>query len=390
MGETSSRPLEDIRVLELGELIAGPFIGTLLAEFGAEVIKIERPGCGDVLRQFGPLVNGSSIFWQANSRGKKSAVLDLGQPEGISVLKDLVRLSDVMTVSLRPGALEAQGLDEAALKELNPGLVIVHISAFGRIGPHSTRPGYDPIAQGFSGLSNLTGARDGPPMRAGGAIPICDFMTGLLGAYGVVLALIDRFRRGTKEGQVIDVALYDMAFRMIGPLVTLNDLTGHALERNGNHSLGGAPTGHFRTSDGAWVCVSVQNDQQFARCAQLVGRPDWRTDGRFRSLSDRTLNRDAIDLVVSSWIAERTRDEVIVEFEREGLGIGPINTIPDIAADPHMAARGLFLVDDPLLGACRFPSVVPILVWGLRCQEQTRHKHLFLRQPYLPRGRKGG
>jgi formyl-CoA transferase len=262
---------------------------------------------------------------------------------------------------MRPGVLEAKGLDENTFKALNPAVVLVYVSAFGRTGPYSNKPGYDPVAQGFSGLSNLTGARDGPPMRSGGAIPICDFMTGLLGAYGVVLALLDRLRRGTKEGQVIDVALYDMAVRMIGPLVTLNDLTGRTLERDGNSSLGGAPTGHFRTREGAWVCISVQNDEQFTRCACLVGRPEWLVDQRFNSLSSRTLHRDAINLAVSKWIADRTRNQVIAAFEREGLGVGPINTIADIAADPHLASRGLAFANDPVFGSCRFPSAVPIL-----------------------------
>jgi crotonobetainyl-CoA:carnitine CoA-transferase CaiB-like acyl-CoA transferase len=361
LSERSPRPLDGIRVLELGELIAGPFVGTLLAEFGAEVVKIERPGRGDVLRQFGPAINGSSVFWQVNSRGKKSVVLDISDPKAIAVLRNLIPTCDVVIASMRPGVLEAKGLDEQALKSLNPALVIVYVSAFGRTGPYRDKPGYDPVAQGFSGLSNITGARDGPPMRAGGAIPVCDFMTGVLGAYGVVLALLDRFRRGAIEGQVIDVALYDMAFRMLGPLVTLNDITGRVYERDGNYSLGGAPTGHFRTYDGAWVCVSVQNDEQFSRCAQMIGRPDWLKDQRFNSLSDRTANRELINAEVSRWIADRTRDDVIAAFERADLGIGPINTIADIASDPHLASRGLAFVKDPVFGSCRFPSVVPIL-----------------------------
>ena len=182
-------PLEGIRVLELGELIAGPFIGTLLAEFGAEVIKIERPGRGDLLRQFGPMVGRTSVFWQVNSRHKKSIVVDLGKRDGVAVFEDLVKRCDLIILSMRPGSLEARGIDEKKLKRLNPRLVIVFVSAFGRRGPQSGKGGYDPIGQGYSGLSYFTGERDGPPMRAGGAIPVCDFMTALLGAFGAVLAL---------------------------------------------------------------------------------------------------------------------------------------------------------------------------------------------------------
>lgn len=354
-------PLHGLRVLELGELIAGPFIGTLLGEFGAEVIKIERPGRGDVLRQFGPIVNGESLYWLVNSRNKKSVVLDLGQPEGRAVLGDLIGKSDVLVTSLRPGTLEGWGFDEATLRAGHPRLVIVHASAFGRVGPNQARGGYDPIAQGFSGLSHMTGEADGPPMRAGGAIPVCDFMTGLMGAFGAVLALYARDGRGRNQGQAVDVALYDMAFRMLGPLLSLYDLTGQVWRRDGNHSLGGAPTGHFQTADGSWVCVSVQNDEQFARCAELVGHPEWPRDARFKSLRLRTENRDAIEEVVTAWIKSRPRDVVLKAFQDAGLGAGPINSVADMAKDEHLAARGIHWEELPSTGRFRAPAVFPML-----------------------------
>lgn len=354
-------PLTGTRVLELGELIAGPFIGTLLGEFGAEVIKIERPGQGDVLRQFGPIVNGESLYWLVNSRNKKSVVLDLRSPEGQSVLGDLIGKSDVLIVSLRPGTLEGWGFDEATLRARHPRLVVVYASAFGRRGPYQARGGYDPIAQGFSGLSYVTGEADGPPMRAGGAIPVCDFMTGLMGAFGALLALYDRDANKSHQGQSIDVALYDMAFRMLGPLLSLYDLTGRVWQRDGNHSLGGAPTGHFQTADGGWVCVSVQNDEQFARCAELVGRPEWLDDARFKSLKLRTQNRDAIEDVVSGWIRSRPRDAVLKAFQVAGLGAGPINSVADMAEDPHLSERGGIWTEDLNGERFRVPAVFPFL-----------------------------
>jgi crotonobetainyl-CoA:carnitine CoA-transferase CaiB-like acyl-CoA transferase len=354
------QPLSGIRVVELGELIAGPFVGTMLAEAGAEVIKIERPGSGDVLRQFGPMVNGSSVFWQVNSRNKKSVVLNLAMSEGLGVLRDLLARSDLVIISLRPGVLDKMGLDDKALRELNARLLIVHVSAFGHTGPYSDRGGYDPVAQGFSGLSFLTGHRDGSPMRAGGAVPICDFMTGLLGAFGALTALYNRDCRAEGPAEVVDVALYDVALRMIGPLLTYFDVTGQAWQRDGNHSLGGAPTGHFAAGDGRWVCLSVQNDMQFARCASVVGRPDWSSDPRFLTLSGRTENRDEIESVVADWIAARGRDDVIEQFQAKGLGIGPIHSIDDLAKDVHANVRGLHWVDDPVLGTVRFPTPVPI------------------------------
>lgn len=331
------QPLEGIRVLELGELLAGPMVGTLLGEFGAEVIKIERPGRGDVLRQFGPMVDGESVFWKVNARNKKSVVLDLGTDEGIDALAGLLDHCDVLVNSLRPGTLEGWGFDEPSLRSRYPGMVLVYVSAFGRYGPYSERGGYDPIAQGYSGLSFLTGERDGPPMRAGGAIPVCDFTTGFAGALGAMMALYRRDAAGgDRAGATVDVALYDVAFRMLAPLLAWHDLSGETWTRDGSHSLGGAPTGHFRARGGDWICTSVQNDAQFRRLAELVGHPEWAADPRFSSLASRTRHRDAIEEVVSAWIASRTRAEVLEAFSAADLPAGPINSMADLAADPHL------------------------------------------------------
>jgi formyl-CoA transferase len=333
------QPLAGVRVLELGELLAGPMIATLLGEFGAEVIKLERPGRGDVLRQFGPAFEGESLYWKVNARNKKSVVLDLATENGVAALRDLLPHCDVLVNSLRPGTLERWGFDLASLRSRHPRLVIVYASAFGRDGPYSDRGGYDPIAQGYSGLSYLTGERDGAPMRAGGAIPVCDFMTGFAGALGAVMALYRRdCAPGSNSGNggAIDIALYDVAFRMLAPLLSLHDLTGKSWMRDGNHSLGGAPTGHFRTRSGEWICTSVQNDAQFQRLAALVGRPDWPGDARFSSLAERTRHRDLIEEVVSRWISERDRSEVLQAFESAGLPVGPINSMADLAVDSHL------------------------------------------------------
>jgi crotonobetainyl-CoA:carnitine CoA-transferase CaiB-like acyl-CoA transferase len=359
MSSSATRPLQGLRVIELGELIAGPFVGTLLAENGAEVIKIERPGRGDVLRQFGPMVGGTSAFWQVNSRNKKSVVLDITSEEGMEVLRDLIKTADILIDSLRPGVLDEKGLSDESLQALKPELIVVHVSAFGRIGPNASKGGYDPIAQGFSGLSHLTGDRDGPPMRAGGAIPVCDFMTGLLGAFSVMLALQQR-NAGMRNIPSIDVALYDLAFRMISPLVSYFEVTGKAWMRDGNHSLGGAPTGHFKAADDAWICLSVQNDEQFARCAELVERTDWISDPRFATLSGRTAHRDEIEAWVSAWIGKRDRATVIAAFESKSLGVGPIQSVDEMARDQHLDMRNLEQVSDPILGAVRMPQTLPI------------------------------
>ena len=354
-------PLSGIRVLELGELVAGPFIGTLLGEFGAEVIKIERPGRGDVLRQFGPMVRGESLYWAINARNKQSVVLDLDQAAGRTVLGELIARCDILVNSLRPGVLESWGFTEEVLKTSSPALVVVHASAFGRTGPKASQGGYDPVAQGFSGLSALTGDAGGPPMRAGGAIPVCDFMTGLVGALGAVLSLYARDRVPGGGGQTVDVALYDFAFRMTGPLLSYFDLSGEISSRNGNHSLGGAPTGHFLTGDDRWICVSVQNDEQFRRLARLMGRSEWLTDDRFADLGSRTKHREALCSEFADWARSQTRDSLIERFDDHGLIAGPINSVADMAGDAHLAARGYGWVRDEGLGEYRAPDVVPRL-----------------------------
>lgn len=355
-----NRIFDGLRVVELGEMVAGPFAGTLLAEFGAEVIKVERPGLGDVMRGFGPSVDGKSLYWLAHSAGKKSIILDLARAEGLEVLRELLMRSDVLIDSMRPGTLDRWQLSDSSLHELNPQLVTVHVSGFGASGPYKDKAGYDPVAQGFSGLSYLTGERDGAPMRAGGSIPVCDFTAGLLGAFGAALSIYARDIRGT-TGQTVDVALYDFAFRMIAPLLSYYELTGIAWNRDGNHSLGGAPTGHFLTQDGHWICASVQTDQQFGRLAQLIGRPDWLTEKKYSSLTQRTQQRDAIVEGFAAWVSEHSRTTVIDLLDGAGLAVGTIQSVDELAADPHLAQRSTELHEEPGLGPVRSAVAVPQL-----------------------------
>lgn len=358
----NNSPLAGIRVIEVGELLAGPFIGTLLGEFGAEVIKIERPAQGDVLRRFGPIVNGESLYWSVNSRNKKSVALNLSGESGRAVLRDLLEKADILINSLRPGTLEGWGFEEDWMRVHFPQLVIVYASAFGRNGPYASKGGYDPVAQGFSGLSFLTGDTEGPPMRAGGAIPVCDFMTGVTGALGAIISLYsrDNTRNGSERGQSVDIGLYDLAFRMVGPLLSYYDLTGNDSPRSGNHSLGGAPTGHFFTRDKHWVCISVQNDDQFRRLADLMGRPDWLDDATYDQVG-RTQHRNELCDAFAAYAKQYTRDELIDMMDTVGLVIGPINAMSDLADDPHLAARGSYWVEDEKLGRYRSPEVVPRL-----------------------------
>lgn len=198
-------------------------------------------------------------------------------------------------------------------------------------------------------------------MRAGGAVPVCDFMAGMLGALGAVLSLYARKAQDEGSGQVVDIGLYDAAFRMIGPLLTNFDLTGQVWQRTGNRSLSGAPTGHFRTRDGLWVCTSVHSNQHFEKLAVMLGQQGWLSEERFSSLASRTRWRDDIDRCVAEWIAKRSRAEVIASFEQLGLTIGPINSVADLAIDEHLEKRGVVSHEHPVLGAIRVPDVVPRL-----------------------------
>jgi len=268
-----------------------------------------------------------------------------------------------MINSLRPGTMEKWGFTEERIREQHPELVLVYTTAFGRAGPYADKGGYDPVAQGFSGLSNMTGDADGAPMRAGGSIPVSDFMTGVIGALGAVLSLYKRdgSANPTGQGQAVDVALYDLAFRMTGPLLGYYDATGDAIGRNGNHSLGSAPTGHFMTRDEHWICTAVQNDEQFARLAKLIEREDWLDNPAYQGSKGRTENRDAICADFAKWARTVTRGELIGAFDKIGLVAGPINSIVDIAKDPHLAERGYTWTDDPIMGRYRTPDVIPRL-----------------------------
>ena len=307
------------------------------------------------------MVDGESLYWKVNARNKKSVVLDLGKAAGRAVLGELIARCDVLVNSLRPGTLDSWGFTEEGLKTSFPRLVIVYASAFGRTGPKASQGGYDPIAQGFSGLSDMTGDADGPPMRAGGSIPVCDFMTAVAGALGAVLSLYGRDRAPGGRGQSVDIALYDVAFRMTAPLLGYFDLSREVWSRNGNHSLGGAPTGHFPTSDGRWICVSVQNDEQFRRLARLMGRSEWLADHRYANLESRTRHREQICGEFADWAQSRTSRELIDSFDSHGLVAGPVNSVADMAADAHLAARGYGWVQDDDIGEYRAPDVVPRL-----------------------------
>ena len=273
--------LDGVRVLDLGTYIAGPFCATVLGEFGADIIKVERPGSGDHLRRFGTETDcGDTLVWLSESRNKRSVTLDLGTPKGRELLRELIAEVDVVIENFRPGVLERWGLDYETMKELNPRVILVRVSAYGQTGPNRDLPGFARIAHAFSGLAYLAGEPDGPPVTPG-STSLADYVTGLYGVVGVLLAL--RAREATGTGQCVDLALYETIFRMLDELAPAYQQFGFVRERMGADTVNVLPHSHYRTSDGRWIAIACSNDDMFARLARAMERPELADGRRVRS-----------------------------------------------------------------------------------------------------------
>ena len=347
----SRRPLEGIRVLELAQVVAGPFCGTLMAEFGAEVIKTEMPGRGDDLRRLGPIEDGTSYWFAADNRNKKLMTLDLHLPGGQALVKRLVEKCDVVLENFRPGVLERWGLGWDTLHAINPQLVMARITAFGQTGPRRDGPGYAAIGSAFGGTWYVNGPADRPPARPTPVYP--DYMTGLFTAFGVLAAL--RHRDLTGEGQWIDAALYESAFRVMEYTPTLYGRQKVVRERGGlQHS--GWPGGAYQTRDGHWIVFTAPAQHLFERFCAMLGRPELPTDPRFASASERPKNLGVILDLATQWFAEHTSDEAIAALTTADVPHSPIMSMADIFGDPHYRARQM-LIDVPAEGLGTLPQV---------------------------------
>jgi crotonobetainyl-CoA:carnitine CoA-transferase CaiB-like acyl-CoA transferase len=358
MSETKKLPLEGYRVLDLATMVAAPLCATILGEFGAEVIKVEMPNKGDLLRAFGLRSGtGSSFTWLSEARNKKSITLDLRTEQGLELARQLVAKADVVTENFRPGTLEKWGLGIEAMKAINPDIIVVSVSAYGQSGPYKDMPGYARIAHGFSGLSHLCGEPDGAPAMPG-ASALADYVSGLYASIGAALALIARNRFGI--GQHVDVALYEGVFRMLDDLVPVYAKTGYVRGRWGPDCESAVPHSHYRTGDGRWVALACSNDKMFARLTEAMKRPELLE--RFANVDDRIKHRTEVNGIVSEWIGSLHEAEVMKLCADNGVPLGPINTVEDIFNDPHIAARGnLARVDVPGEGPVTVPSVLPRL-----------------------------
>ena len=351
-------PLNGIRVLDIGTLLAGPWGATLLGDFGAEVIKVEQPGSGDPLRgakRHGEA--GQPVNWAIDARNKKSITLNLRKVEGQAVLKALCEHADVLIENFTPGTMERWGLDWDTLHALNPRLIMVRVSGYGQTGPYSKRPGYDRIALGFSGYMYPTGFPDRFPVRP--AFPTADYNTATFGAYAAMLALYHR-DAGGGAGQLIDLALYEAPFRITSNLVAGWARTGENRERIGNRNPGFSPAGTFETRDGRYLQIAAGGDNVWRRLTEAMGQPELADDARYATSRDRIEHADELEALLTSWISERDFDEVEALLVEGNVPAGGIYRAQDIAADPHYRAReSLIEVDDPQHGPVPMPGVIP-------------------------------
>jgi len=353
-------PLSGIRVIDAATFIAAPFAASILGEFGAEVIKVEQPGVGDPLRDFGTHTErGDTFCWLSEARNKKSVTLDLRTSEGAALFRELIAKSDILCENFRPGTLERWGLGPDDLRTINPKLIVLRISGYGQTGPYKDRPGFARIAHAFGGLAHLTGMPDGPPLTPG-STSLADYISGLYGAIGVFTALRDRDRSGL--GQSVDLALYEPILRLLDELAPAYAATGKQRGRLGLGTSNACPHGHFETGDGHWVAIACTNDKMFARLAEIIGRPELAAPESYGKAVRRIAESDFIDGVVGDWVRQRTRDEVLDTCISGEVPCAPVNTIEDIFNDPHYAARGdLVTLTDEQLGDIVVPASFPKL-----------------------------
>ena len=353
-------PLAGIRVLDIATFIAAPFCGTILGDFGAEVIKIEQPRSGDPLRKLGTVTEcGDTLMWLSESRNKKTVTLDLRKPAGADVFRSLVAKSDVVVENFRPGTLEKWGLGYEQLSKINPKLVMLRISAYGQTGPSRNKPGFARIAHAFSGLSYLAGEPEGTPVVPG-STSLADYASGMWGAIGVLLALRARDRSG--RGQMIDIGLYESIFRLLDEIAPAYAKSGYVRERQGADTVNVVPHSHYRAADGVWIAIACTNDKMFERLAGVMGRPELAADPRFSTTPERLERRDEVNRIVGDWVASLPGAEAIAQCEQGEVPCGPLHSIADIFSDPQYAARGnLMRVEDERAGAVVIPAAMPRL-----------------------------
>ncbi len=362
---TTSGPLSGLRVLELGNFIAVPTAGKLFAEFGADVVKVERPRTGDELRAWRRGAGDTSLLFRTLGRGKRSITVDLRHPEGRALVLRLVEHCDVVLENFRPGTLERLGVGPDELRRVRPDVVLVRISGYGQTGPYREHPGFASVAEAVGGLRALTGDPDRPPVRSG--VSLGDTLAGLYATIGALLALLQRERSGGASGpETVDVALYEAVFSVLEDLVPEHEGYGVVRRRTGASLPGIVPSSTYPCRDDSWVVVGGNGDAVYRRLMAAVGRPDLADDPALAGNAGRVQQRERIDAAISAWTAQRTPAEVVTELEAAAVPVGPIYDAADILVDPHYAARDMLVRHEVQVApgdrrAVAFPGVVPKL-----------------------------
>jgi crotonobetainyl-CoA:carnitine CoA-transferase CaiB-like acyl-CoA transferase len=354
------RPLEGLRVLELGALIAGPFSTRIMAEFGAEVVKVERPGAGDPLRtwRYVDPRTKTSLWWALQSRNKKLVTLNLGHPEGLGLAKRLAAESDILVENFKPGTLEKLGLGWDVLHELNSRLILVRVSGYGQNGPYKDRPGFANIGEAMGGIRYVTGEPHRPPVRSG--ISLGDSLASLYAVIGALMAVHARDAQG--QGQIVDVALYEAVFSLMESMVPEYDVAQIVRERTGAALPGITPSNSYCSGDGSYVAIGGNSDAIFKRLMQAIGRPELAEDPRYETNADRTEHAGELDELIEGWTRQHTSEEVFHILEEADVPVGPIYSVTDIMEDPQYQAREMFVeAEVEGIGPVKMPGLAPKL-----------------------------
>ncbi len=350
-------PVAGLRVLDAGNMIAGPLAATQLADFGADVIKIELPGIGDSMRHWAPLKEGHSLWWKVIGRNKRLITLALSKPRGQALFRDLVRDTDILIENFRPGTFERWGLGFEDLRKINPRLVMVRVSGFGQTGPYAKRGGYGTIAEAFSGVPSFTGFPDRPPTLPG--FPLADSTAATFSAMAAMMAIYNR-DNGDGTGQEIDVSLYEPLFRLVESQVIGFDQLGIVKQRQGNRLSEDSPRNTYQTRDGRWVGISASSQRTFERLALAMDMPELIQDPRFIDNASRCEHDVALDILIAEWFRQRDCEDLMNLFERAEVVAGPVLDIRDIVKDPQYIAReNIVSVADDDFGSVRMQNVVP-------------------------------
>jgi crotonobetainyl-CoA:carnitine CoA-transferase CaiB-like acyl-CoA transferase len=353
---TDQRPLSGLRVVELGQLLAGPFTGTILGYFGAEVIKIEPP-TGDPVRQWREVRDGTSLWYHSLGRNKKSVTLDLKSERGREVAFDLLCHADIVIENFRPGAMESWGLGPDAVKEKNPGVIYARISGYGQTGPFAHKPGYASVTEGYGGFRYINGEPGEAPVRPN--ISLGDTVAGIHAALGVALAIIQRTQSG--EGQVVDVALYESVFNLLEGIVPEYDGAGVIREPSGSTITGIVPTNTYLCKDGKHVVIGGNGDSIFKRLMKEAGRSDMADDPELAHNPGRVIHQEKIDQALSDWCAQHASSDIISTLEEARVPVGPIYSVEDMMTDPHYQARGMFETVEINGKPLKIPAIMPKL-----------------------------